>query len=302
MGINVLAKLVVGIALTSLSALGLSVELAQSVPDSPMPADIQGINVQSLAQLTSVRILAPTSSGSGVIVNRQGQTYTVLTCWHVVGFSKQHTIMTPDGRRLTPVSRQPRQLGNTDLAITQFRSAASYEVARISTEPVVQGEQVFAAGFPMYQGSTLTTTFDQGIRVFQFTQGEVSLLPPKSLPQGYRLGYTNDIAVGMSGGPIFNANGLLIGINGRLKYRDPDFGVYAFEDGTEPSPAMLEQMVTSSWGIPISTYLQFVSPHIGDCPSTLDSCINPWEFVATNDLTQNSTEVVQEVCKLRSSD
>lgn len=49
------------------------------------------------------------------------------------------------------------------------------------------------------------------------------------------MGYTNDIAVGMSGGPIFNRRGLLIGINGRVKNRDPDFGVYAFEDGTEPS-------------------------------------------------------------------
>ncbi len=67
------------------------------------------------------------------------------------------------------------------------------------------------------------------------------------------------ITVGMSGGPIFNGNGLLIGINGRVKNRDPDFGVYAFEDGSEPSPAMLQQMVNSSWGIPISTYLQFVS-------------------------------------------
>lgn len=263
MSVSMLAKFTLGIALTSLSSLGLPVQLAQSVPVSPMPTNLQGINVQGLAKLTTVRILTQTASGSGVIVKRQGQTYTVLTNWHVVGFSNQHIIMTPDGRRQTPVSHQSRQLGNTDLAITQFRSATAYEVARISTAPMVEGERVFAAGFPMYRGSTLITTFDQGIQVFRFTQGEVSLLPPKSLPQGYRLGYTNDIAVGMSGGPIFNAKGFLIGINGRLKYRDPDFGVYAFEDGTEPSPEMLERMVSSSWGIPISTYLQFVSPHLG---------------------------------------
>lgn len=215
----------------------------------------QSVNVQRLAQLTTVRILTPTASGSGAIVARQGQTYTVLTSWHVLAFSDQRTIITPDGRRY-PL-RSSRQLGNTDLAIAQFSSDARYEVVRISTEPVVIGDRVFAAGFPMYQRGTLTTTFDQGIRAFRLTTGEVSLLPAKSLAQGYGLGYTNDISVGMSGGPIFNTKGLLIGINGRVKNRDPDFGVYAFEDGTEPSPALLQQMVSSSWGIPISTYLQF---------------------------------------------
>ncbi|WP_242056963.1 MULTISPECIES: serine protease [Oscillatoriales] len=215
-------------------------------------------DLRHLAQITTVRILTGNASGSGAIVQRQGQTYKVLTSWHVVAFSQRYTIITPDGRRYTPTFN-PRQLGNNDLAVIQFRSNTNYQVARISTEPTVVGEQVFAAGFPMYQPGTLTTTFDRGIGVFRFTSGAVSLLLPKSLSQGYRLGYTNDIAVGMSGGPIFNSNGLLIGINGRVKNRDPDFGVYAFEDGSEPSPTMLEQMVNSSWGIPISTYLQFVS-------------------------------------------
>jgi hypothetical protein len=111
----------------------------------------------------------------------------------------------------------------------------------------------------MYHRDTLNTTFDLGIRGFRFTRGKVLLLLPKPLERGYRLGYTNDIEVGMSGGPIFQAQGLLVGINGRLKDRDPDFGVYAFEDGTQPPPEMIEQMVRSSWGIPIGTYLEFVS-------------------------------------------
>ena len=210
-----------------------------------------------MAQQTTVRILGENASGSGAIVGRVGQIYTVVTSWHVVAWGDRYTIMTPDGRRYRVVA--PRQLGNTDLAILRFRSRINYQVARISTASPVVGEAVFAAGFPMYQPGTLITTFDQGIRGFRFTAGEVSLLPPKSLAQGYRLGYTNDIAVGMSGGPIFNSQGLLIGINGRVKNRDPGFGVYAFEDGTEPAPEMLEQMVNSSWGIPISTYLQLVS-------------------------------------------
>lgn len=222
-------------------------------------ADSQSANIERLARLMTVRILTPNASGSGAIVRQQGQVYTVLTSWHVVAFSQQHTIIAPDGQRYRLLGA-PLQLGNADLAIVQFRSSIQYQVTRLSTESLTVGEPVFAAGFPMYRGGS-STTFDQGIRAFRFTQGVVSVLPPKSLAQGYRLGYTNDIAVGMSGGPIFNSQGLLIGINGRVKNRDPDFGVYAFEDGTEPSEAMLEQMVNSSWGIPISTYLRFVSSY-----------------------------------------
>ncbi|MEG5032515.1 hypothetical protein [Microcoleus sp. AT3-D2] len=89
------------------------------------------------------------------------------------------------------------------------------------------------------------------------------MLLPKSLPQGYSLGYTNEVKIGMSRDPIFNAKGFFVGINCRGKYRDPNFGVYAFEDGSEPTAELLEKMVTSSWEIPISIYLQFASFHLG---------------------------------------
>ncbi|MEG3906618.1 hypothetical protein Q5691_09955 [Microcoleus sp. w1-18aA5] len=52
------------------------------------------------------------------------------------------------------------------------------------------------------------------------------MLLPKSLPQGYSLGYTNEVKIGTSGSPIFNAKGFLVKINGRGKYRDSNFGVY----------------------------------------------------------------------------
>ncbi|MFB2835582.1 S1 family peptidase [Floridanema evergladense] len=232
----------------------LTTNLVSAFPVNSANEEIQIVNVRRLAQLTTVRILSGNASGSGVIVKRQGQVYTLLTSWHVVAFGSKYTVITPDNRGYSPIV-PPKQLGNQDLGVIQFRSVANYAVAPVSQAPAMVGEKVFAAGFPMYQPGTINTTFDRGIQIFQFTSGEVSLLLPKSLYQGYRLGYTNDIAVGMSGGPIFNANGLLIGINGRVKNRDPDFGVYAFEDGSEPSPAMLQQMMNSSWGIPISKYV-----------------------------------------------
>ncbi|NQE35002.1 hypothetical protein E5S67_02731 [Microcoleus sp. IPMA8] len=209
------------------------------------------MDVENLARQTAVRIQTGKSFGSGTIVRRQGQTYTVLTNWHVVAIVRgDRTIVTGDGILHQPLG-VPRRLGDTDLAIVEFRSAIEYKVAPISAEPAAVGEPLLAAGFPA------------GAEVLAVAGGVVELLLPKSLPQGYSLGYTNEVKIGMSGGPIFNVKGFLVGINGRGKYRDPDFGVYAFEDGSEPTTELLEKMVKSSWGIPISIYLQFVSSDLG---------------------------------------
>jgi len=210
-----------------------------------------GGDVENLARQATIRIKTAKSSGSGAIVQRQGQTYTVLTSWHVVAFDKgDRTIITGDGQ-IHPLLGVPQRLGDTDLAIAKFRSAIEYQVAPIGAQSAVVGEPLLAAGFPADSGALAVA------------QGFVKLLLPKSLPQGYSLGYTNEVKIGMSGGPIFNAKGFLVGINGRGKHRDPGFGVYTFEDGSEPTAELLEKMVKSSWGIPISTYLQFVSSHPG---------------------------------------
>ncbi|MEG3898481.1 MULTISPECIES: hypothetical protein [unclassified Microcoleus] len=102
--------------------------------------------------------------------------------------------------------------GDTDRAIDQFRSTIEYKVAPISSEPVTVGEPL-DAGFPA------------SAEVLAVAPAFLELLLSKSLPQGYSLGYTNEVKIGMSGGPIFNAKGFLVGINGRGKYREPDFGV-----------------------------------------------------------------------------
>lgn len=225
-------------------------------------------NIQQLATSTTIRILILNSagtvvtSGSGVIVQRLGDVYTALTNLHVLQFADRYIIITPDGLQHSPLpkSHTPK-FGNNDMAIAMFQSSQSYEVAKIKNAPLQVGDRVFAAGFPIYQDRSLITTFDLGLRAFRFTEGVVSILPAKSLNQGYQLGYSNDIVVGMSGGPIFDAAGFLVGINGRIKNRDPDFGGYTFDDGTEPSPTLLQQMLKASWGVPISTYLQFRSMH-----------------------------------------
>ena len=149
--------------------------------------------------------------------------------------------------------KPPQLVKDADLAILQFYSEVEYPIATITSQMPQVGDTVYAAGFPLIIGEN-ENTVNLGNKAFRMTEGEVSIVPLKSLPEGYRLGYTNDTEVGMSGSPIFDDRGFLIGIHGRGKYRDPGFGVYLFEDGSEPSPEQLKQMIRSSWGIPINVY------------------------------------------------
>ena len=57
--------------------------------------------VAQIAQAITVRIEGATQ-GSGVLVNREGNRYTVLTAWHVVSGQRageELDVYTPDGQR-----------------------------------------------------------------------------------------------------------------------------------------------------------------------------------------------------------
>lgn len=211
--------------------------------------------LHQLCQSATVRVIKADSAGSGVIIHRQGNIYSVLTNWHVVDASNP-LILTADDEQY-PLIEAPQQLGNADLALLKFYSEVEYPIPQMETTMPQIGDRVYAAGFPLEidQSNSLYLGND----AFRLTQGEVSVIPIKSLPQGYQLGYTNYTAIGMSGSPIFNDEGLLVAIHGRGKYRDPGFGVYIFEDGSEPNSQQLEQMIKSSWGIPISNYAELIN-------------------------------------------
>ncbi len=80
----------------------------------------------------------------------------------------------------------------------------------------------------------------------------------RPLEEGYQIGYTNNIETGMSGGPILNQQGYLVGINGRLKYPSGGIDTFKFTDGKFPRWSEFQQMEMLSWGIPIKTVLGFL--------------------------------------------
>jgi serine protease Do len=233
--------------------------------------DSNKTTVEKIANQVTIRILGTGSPGSGVIISQDGidskqggKTYTALTCQHVVPDGKKgsYQVLLPDGKTYTAKVRFTPKLKGLDLAIVEFESEENYRVVKLAeSEQLSPDTTVYAAGFPNYQtidAKQIEETSSWGQRAFRLTVGKIGSLSiaPRSLQAGYSLGYTNEVASGMSGGPVFNDRGELIGINGRLKYPLEGIDAFTFTDGTKPSVEKFQQMEALSWAIPIATYQQ----------------------------------------------
>lgn len=213
----------------------------------PVAPELSVDQLRLIAQSITVKVFSGDTWGSGIIIHRQGRVYTVLTNEHVLtpGYEQPYRIQTPDGRIHRATVLRAAKFDGNDLGLLKFRSAgADYQVASLGAASMLPGrDEVFAAGFPFES------------KGFAFTTGQIKLLLNKPIAGGYQIGYTNDIQKGMSGGPLLNRQGQVIGINGRHSY--PPWGnPYVFKDGSVPTPLMYEQMRPLSWAVPVETFLQ----------------------------------------------
>ncbi|ALF52904.1 hypothetical protein ACX27_08595 [Nostoc piscinale CENA21] len=231
-----------------LGGVELALSKPQSVPDkfsrverSPTPLSVE--QLQKLAQTITVKISAQELLGSGTILQRQGQIYTVITNAHVLRSAKPpYQIQTPDGRLYQAFVLQVAKFQQDDLAVLQFRSPdIVYSVANINYVSSLQvGDEVFVGGFT----SGLT------VHQFVFTSGKITLLLEKALEQGYQIGYTNDVRKGMSGAPLLNIYGEVVGINSL--HKDPIWNTpEVYQDGSQPEAHLQELITQSSMAIPI---------------------------------------------------
>ncbi len=226
-------------------------DIGVSAPSTLLKEASTQLEVEKLHQLArslTVKVLSGDFLGSGIAIERQGQIYTVLTNDHVVkAGNPPYQIQTPDGKIYPAQLAKTGGFDGNDLSLLQFSTTADYTVAKLGTV-LKAGDEVFAAGFPF---SAEVSKEER----FVFRTGKVWLILDKALEGGYQVGYTNDVEKGMSGGPLLNRAGELVGINGMHAY--PLWGdPYIFKDGSEPNPSLEEQMSKYSWGIPIETFRQ----------------------------------------------
>lgn len=174
--------------------------------------------------------------GSGVIVDKRGSTYYVLTNTHVVDATgadygirtsdnQVHKVLyesEADGRIHRFFINGENEKSGFDLALIKFEdSQHKYHVATIGDQKsTTQGDTLYVSGWPDTKRKDRKREFKE-VKVQKIIEnvGTPPLQSPTNPPQypdaGYGIQYEDKTAGGMSGGPVFNARGEVVAIHGR---------------------------------------------------------------------------------------
>lgn len=176
------------------------------------------VEVAETARTITVLITTPSSQGqgSGVILQREGGVYTVLTAAHVVKNKVNYKITTPDDKQYEVISSSIVSApGDIDLAVIKFKATTKYPTAKLGNCNILtRGMDLYVAGFPATDRAITST-------ILVVREGKISANSNKTLDKGYSLIYSNDTLNGMSGGAVLNSNGELVAIHG-VGDRDDD--------------------------------------------------------------------------------
>jgi serine protease Do len=160
--------------------------------------------------------------GSGVIIAHEGDTYYVATNTHVVKWPNSKNVwgvLTPDhkvhpvaddGQSIIRFGKYGEKIDGYDLAILKFNSPNAYQVATIGdSENLKIKNSVLNSGWPQPQNLSAT-------RKRFYRAGRITKVAPIPIDDGgYSVLYSNETRPGMSGGPVLNVAGELVGIHGR---------------------------------------------------------------------------------------
>ncbi len=209
-------------------------------------AAISPSEVARIAKSVTVAIKTERDRGSGTIIDRNGNTYTVLTAAHVVKKTEgQYTIELSDGQKYPVSAKQLAPIGNLDLAVVKFQSNRTYPVVKIgNSNNAVEGSVAYVAGFPL-----ATAAITQS--VYTFSDGKITANSSQPFANGYSIVYSCNTLPGMSGGPVLNDRGELIAIHGKGDV----------QESTRASELNANVWVKTGFnlGIPANTFTQLAS-------------------------------------------
>jgi S1-C subfamily serine protease len=197
----------------------------------------------------SIKILAHGETiGSGVLLAKQEQVYTVITNAHVIqAASVPFQLQTYDGQIYAAALITPPIGQNRDLSILRFQSPDRiYHTAKLATNIPQTGDRVWSSGFPL----NLPNDSSKPIWEPNIVSSQITQILPIAIAGGYSIGSDRSIEKGMSGGPMLDRSGELIGINGvhaHPLWDQPEI----LEDGSTVGDVLQEQIKNSNWAIPI---------------------------------------------------
>ncbi len=194
--------------LVTAALVGINIALVQQVATAKSAEEVGSI---ATAVTVEIKTENPLDTGSGILLQRQQDVYTILTAKHVVKNYTSLTIKTSDGTVHKFLPGSIRKSGNNlDLAILKFRSSKNYSLVNIGNSKRLQrGSTVYVTGFPNVNENIVSAG------LLHFTDGKVTGVEPQENDFGYSLIYGNQTLPGMSGGPVLNENGELVAIHGR---------------------------------------------------------------------------------------
>jgi S1-C subfamily serine protease len=219
----------------------------------------------------SIKILAHGKTiGSGVLLAKQDRVYTVITNAHVIqAESLPFQLQTHDGQIYAAALITPPIGQNRDLSILRFQSPDRiYNTAKLATNIPQLGDRVWSSGFPLVgvgeasaEASLPRQTLhernenppnDTSKPIWEpnIVSGQITQILPIAIAGGYSIGSDRPIDKGMSGGPLLDRSGALIGINGthlNSLWNSPEI----LEDGSQVGDTLQEQIKNSNWAIPI---------------------------------------------------
>jgi tetratricopeptide (TPR) repeat protein/S1-C subfamily serine protease len=244
-------------------------DIKQQIAEVPLTGWLG--ELEAKAKQITVRIDSSSgSNGSGIIIAKEiakeGDIYTVLTAAHVVckppdkvGPCEPNTykILTVDGKE-HPVEPSTIKLEEgVDLAVVKFTSRENYQVATLANYPTKDYEYMFTAGYPRLGEKspwrfTLGQIYSKEIGLLNTTQSDFNnnssstAQSAVSLTGGYELVYSSITFGGMSGGPVLDSQGRVIGIHGKTE------GEAAIDNNSSSQETI---QLGNSLGIPVSTFL-----------------------------------------------
>jgi Flp pilus assembly protein TadD/V8-like Glu-specific endopeptidase len=184
--------------------------------------------------------------GSGVIINKSQNKYTIVTAAHVVKNKDKcrYSLTTADGQKqslnTSSIHLFPDKI---DLATVEFNSSKSYQIAKINAAPdFAEGTNISVSGYAPNLDSSPTYT----LRL-----GEIVASSSTDLGNGYTVVYNSNTLPGMSGGGVFNSNDELIAIHGK--------GDRVETGGNKDNGATVKLKTGYDLGIPITTFIQLAT-------------------------------------------